>query len=204
MVNPITVSATRFRLALMASLLLSVVAIVGVIVYGIQYLNNYADEVNQVAVEASNSESKIAIIQKEAANLEANQMVAEKARAIIAESKSYEYQDVIIRDLEEFAREAKINVQSYDFTSGQLAATKPTGKAAANAKKPAATTAGPKSTTVNISLVNPVDYRGLLRFINLIEQNLTRMQIANITMSGMTDDRNNVTSGNFIIQVYIR
>lgn len=210
MANPITVSAVRFRIALTVSLILSVTVVVAVIAYGINYLNSYADEVNEVAVEANNTDTRLGIIQQEAASLKTYQNAAERAQQIVAESQSYQYQDVIIRDLEEFARRAGVSVQTYDFVSGQ----QDSAGAAKNSAPQSATipdssstqraTTGPKSTTVNITLANPVDYRGLLRFIYHIEQNLTKMQIANIAMTGIPEDSNNVTSSNFIIQVYIR
>lgn len=206
MTNLFTVSAVRFRIALTVSLFLSVAIMAGVVTYGMGHLNSYASEVNSAAVEANNTDARIGIMQQEAATLEDNQGVASRAKQIVAESQSYQYQDVIIRDLEEFARRAGISVQTYDFTSGQEETTKSSSKKSST-KTPTKSASGPKSTTVNITLVNPVDYRGLLRFIYYIEQNLTKMQIANITMSGNTDGgsrTNSVTSSNFVIQVYIR
>lgn len=204
MTNPITVSATRFRIALTASLFLSLAIAIAVVIYGVRYLETFADEVNAVAIEADNSESRIAIMQQEATNLESNKTAVERAKDIVAESESYGYQDIIIRDIEEFARRAGVGVQSYDFTASQPANTRAPRGAANSSRQAPAATSGPKSTAVNVTLANPVNYQGLLRFVHLIEQNLTRMQIANLTMSGNSDDKDSVTSSNFIIQVYIR
>lgn len=204
MTNVLTVSAVRFRIALTISLFLSVAIMIGVVTYGVKYLNSYADKVNLVAVEASNTDSRIDIMRQEAQILESYKGVAERARQIVAESQSYEYQDVIIRDLEEFARRAGVSVQTYDFTSGQIA---PQGGATGTSAPTQPTGSGPKSTTVSVTISNPVDYRSLLRFIYQIEQNLTKMQISNVTMSsnpGGEGGQDSVNSSNFVIQVYIR
>lgn len=195
MANPLTVSATRFRLALALGLTLTVTIGIVISLYGINYLNGYAATVNEVAIEADNTDARLGIMQQEAGLLAANQSAATRAQQIVAESQSYQYQDVIIRDLEEFAQQAGVTVQQYDFTSGTSTST---------SSKPAPVKSGPKSTTVNIAVENPVNYLNLLRFIYRIEQNLTKMQIANISMNGIADNDSSINSSNFIIQVYIR
>lgn len=222
MTNPVTSSATRLRAFLFIALGLSIIAIAALVVYGVQYLDKYAAEVNQTVYESTTSDERLAAVRRQVESLEQNQSAVERARQIVADSQSYMYQDVIIRDLQYFANKAGIQIVNFDFAT----------QAAEDSQTPATTPAAPtpggpiagdpdstgppgveptqptapqlKSTTVNIALANPVDYKSLLQFINYIEQNLTKMQISSVSLSRAGDDDSKVTSDSLTIEVYVR
>lgn len=213
MTNPLTTSATRLRLSLFVSMSLAIVAIVALVVYGVKYLDSYAAEVNEIVYESSTSNDRLVDVRRQVDELEKNTTAAERAKQIVAESQSYRYQDVIVRDLHSFANKAGIKITNFDFTAGNEAsqssgspapAATPDPDSPAAPTTPAQPTSQLRSTKVNITLDNPTNYRQLLQFIHYIEQNLTKMQIASITLSGSPDNESEIVSESLTIEVYIR
>jgi hypothetical protein len=119
----------------------------------------------------------------------------------VADSQSYQYQNQIIGDLNDYANKAGIAITSIDFVADTPAATTtpPAGTRTPTTIAPA----GVKSTSVSITLQNPVPYDNMLRFIHSIEQNLTKMQISKIGLAKGSSG-NAVTSEILTIQVYIK
>jgi len=112
----------------------------------------------------------------------------EKAAAVVAETKTYQYQNQIVEDVNRFAEVAGVTVLGFDFPT--------------QATVPA--TPGAKTIQATVTLQNPVPYVNYLRFLKLIEQNLTKMQITEISIT--PDEKiigriNNPTVG---LQVYVR
>lgn len=212
MTNPLTSSAARFRVVLTTALFTSILVIVAIVVYGVRQLDSFAAEVNQQVVATAASEGKLNVIRSEATQLESHQEAVRRAKQIIAESQEYQYQDVIIQDIEHFAELAGVSVLSYDFTtksdddaatSGDDGSTE-SPKASPGAKRPNDTAQSQlRSTVVNISLTSPVNYRNFLKFLNHIEQNLTKMQVASVSLSS-ADHASQVNTDSLQIEVYIR
>ncbi len=199
-------SATRLRLVLFIILGLLIAAAVALSAFGIQYLNTQALEVQQVVYDATNGDQKLQRIQQLSTKLQQDQDAVLRAKQVVAESKSYKYQDVIIRDLQTMASRAGVSITNFDFISGAAAGgSAPTAPATQTPAAPAAS-GGLRSTTVNITLKTPVNYRNLLTFIHYIEQNLTKMQIARIGLSnaGSEISSSSVTSEALTLEVYIR
>jgi hypothetical protein len=222
MSNPFTSSATRFRTSLSVALVGSVLIVAAIVWYGVGRLNDYADQVNEAVMAAANSEGRLASVQAEVQKLEEHKDAVERAKRIAAESKEYQYQDTIIADIEEFARKAGVNVQSYDFSSssdsssGQSQPTpapadggmpNPGGGEGGDPMMPAGEAAPApsnlRSTVVNVTIESPVNYRNFLTFLRYIEQNLTRMQIASVSLSS-GDSASQVSTESLQIEVYIR
>lgn len=201
-------SAARLRLILAVVIFLLSALTIAIGFLGVQYLKQQAQEVKQVVYDAENSDRKLQRIQELAAELENNKDAAERAKQVIAESKSYQYQDVIIKDLQAMAKKAGVGITNFNFTAaGSGAKTPSSGTSSGTTTAPSAPLAGGlRSTTVDITLNNPVDYRSLLKFIHYIEQNLTKMQISKIGLAGANDEHNPgaVSSEALTIEVYIR
>ena len=194
-------SAVTFRLILSGSLVL--ITIIGVILFSLanNQMRQVATDVSHVVVDANASQDNLTTLEKIKKALASEQDIVARTSQIVAESKSYEYQDQIITDLNGYAQKAGISITNLDF-SGAAGATKaPASPAAPTA--PAATTSGLHSTSVTVTIQNPVDYNNLLRFIKSIEQNLTKMQISKVSLS-RAESGSNVTSDAFAIEVYIK
>ncbi len=200
-------NATRLRIVLVTLLCLLVAGTVGGGILGVNYLNSRAAEVQQVVFTASNSDEKLQRIQDLAKILDSNQEAVARAKQVVAESKSYQYQDVIIRDLHAMARRAGVEITNFNFSaSGSATAPKSNGTSTPAPAKPTPSTGGLQSTTVDITLKTPVDYRKFLSFIHYLEQNLTKMQISKVGLAKANDPDNpdSVESEVLTIEVYIR
>lgn len=215
MSNPLTATATRLRLTLIVAIVLVVAIVVGVVVYGVKFLNAYADEVHEQVVATSTSTASLENIRLLSQRLEANQPAVERAQQIVAESQEYQYQDTIIQDIESFADRADIEVVSYDFAAADAAAPAPTAAtppptaAEPSATPDAAAVAPPASPStltsqvVTVSLATPVNYRNFLNFLNYIEQNLTKMQVAKVDLA-RGENASSITTNSLEIEVYVR
>lgn len=191
------ISAVRLRLILSISLF-AILAISAVIAHiANTELTKVADEVGLTVAEANASQNNIDMLQQTQRELAEKNDVVLRASKVVANSQSYQYQNQIINDLTRYANRAGVSFTNVSFSS----------KAEAVAKTPAATApislpAGVKPATISVTLKNPTNYNNLLRFMNSIEQNLTKMQIATINLA--KSDSGGVSSDVLAIEVYIR
>ena len=172
-------------------------------------LKKTAKEVSEVQTQAQTSDAKLqnlALLEKQ---LKENSIAVDRAKQIVADSQSYQYQNQIINDLTYYANQAHISITSFTFQDSTAAAssssssTSSSSTSSTNSTLPASTVNGVKSTQVAIQLGGNVAYQDFLHFLYLIEQNLTRMQVADVTMS-KGDDPNTVSAQSLNIEVYIR
>lgn len=197
--SPLT--ATSLRLALSVSLF--VVAILGSIGFYFVHkqLKTVAVGISHTVMDANASQNNVQTLQKIQTELSDKREVVERANSIVADSQSYQYQDQIISDLNNYASRAGIVITNMDFAPTAQGTTTPGVPAAPQPTKPAPS--GVKSTSVSVTIKNPVTYTTLLRFIKSIEQNLTKMQISRVSL---TKDAKGgeVSSEAFVIEVYVR
>lgn len=179
-------------LSLVAIALLNSVALY--FIYG--SLQSVATDVSHAVVDSSASQNNIQTLQQIKRELADKEDIIARAGDIVADSQSYQYQNQILNDLNGYASRAGIHITNIDFSATPSTTTPPaTGTPVAPA--------GVKSTSVSVTLANPVRYNSMLRFIHSIEENLTKMQISKVSLSkGSTG--NTVTSETLTIQVYIK
>lgn len=199
-----SLTATQLRLILSGSLLFVAIAAGVAIHFANESLRGYATDISHVTADANASQDNVQTLQKIEKELKEYKEVVARASGIVAESQSYQYQDQIITDLNEYAKKAGIAITNLDFS----ASTTTTPAAPAASVVPAAPTAtatptGVKSTSVSVTIKNPVVYNNLLRFIKSIEQNLTKMQISRVGLS-KDPTTGGIASEAFTIEVYIK
>jgi len=187
-------TATKLRLYLSISLFMIVLLAVAALYFVNDKLQTYATEISQVAAQAQESQNNVQSLQRIQQELASNKSVIERTRDIVADSKSYQYQDQIIKDLNDYAQQSGITITNMDFTA--------TASTTAPTTSTTSAPTGVKSTSVSVTLKSPVDYISLLRFIRSIEQNLTKMQVSRVSLS--KSENNQVTSEALTIEVYIR
>ena len=196
--RPLT--ATTLRAIL--SVAMFVIAAVGGVAFWIanSKLEEYAIQVSHTSADADASRSNLQNLQKIQQTLTQDQEVVQRASNIVADSQSYQYQNQIITDLNDYAAKAGIEITNINFASTQTT----TGGATPTPAAPAAPApSGVKSMPVSVTLKNPVDYLSLLKFVKSIEENLTKMQISRINLS-KDPTKNSVTSDALTIEVYVR
>lgn len=225
--NILTTTAVRFRLVMSLLLGLLVTLTVVIAFFGMQQLDTRAEEVSKVVYEADNSEQKLNSIKSLRANMDSQPDAVRRAQQIVAESKSYSYQNLIVKDVMSMASRAGVEITNYTFSDpGEEAAggaapaatpqapaapaTDPATDPAAAATPPGMEGATPqiaqsqlKSVSFNITLKTPLEYTRLLKFIHYVEQNATKMQIATLTLS-KGESNNTVSIDALTIEVYVR
>lgn len=198
MIKGHSLTATQLRLILSGSMfVIALLAGVGFVFVNSQ-LKNYAVEVSHVAADANASRDNLQNLQKIETQLKDDQDIVQKTNSIVAESQSYQYQDQIITDINNYASRAGIGITDINFSTQATIA--PGAQTTPNT--PVAPS-GVKSSTVAITLKNPINYENMLRLIRSIEQNLTKMQVSRINLS-KDSATNGVTSDILTLQVYIR
>lgn len=175
-----TLNASIARIIMALLLLVILAAMVGSVIVAYSFLSKTSDDVGKLQTEAIAIESKIQNLLALKSQLDKNSEIAKKAKNIVSESKMYQYQNQIVQDLSTYADRAGIPIRSFTFQTESTAAksTTPTSK-----KPTGATPAGVKSTFVSIQLGENIDYVRFLHFLDLIEKNVTRMQLSGISIS---------------------
>ena len=206
--KPLT--ATTFRAILSVSIFLIIGAGVALFIVANNQLRTLATDVSKISIDADASGNNLQTLKRLEAELNQQKETIQRTNSIVAESQSYQYQNQIISDLNNYANRAGISITNLDFSATQAAG----GTAATPSQQPAApttpgastTTPAPsssmKSTSVSVTIANPVNYQSLLNFVRLIEQNLTKMQISSVGLS--SGENGGVSSDALTIEVYIR
>lgn len=215
--NHSRLSPVKLRLILIACLVLLVGAGGGVFMVGYNVLADYSAKARTTAAEAQASNSSLQNLIVVMRELAEKQDTVERASQIVAASKSYVYQDQIIRDINNFANNAGLSVTNITFADAKVTPTTPSAattssspttannSSAAAAGNASAVPSGVKSMTATVTLKNPVDYNAMLRFIHSIEGSLFKMRISQVTLSRPADAKGNeVTSDVLTIEVYVR
>ncbi len=195
-------TATSLRLTLSVSLF--VITALGVLGFSFAAdgLRSTATEVSKTLADANASQNNVQVLQQVQTKLAQDKEVVDRARSIVAESQSYEYQDQIIKDLTDYASRSSIGITNIDFSATKSTPTSAPAGGTTAPSTAAPTPSGVNSTIVTITLQNPVTYDNLLRFIYAIEQNLTKMQISKVGLS--KDSTGKITSETLAIEVYVR
>ena len=195
----LSLTATRLRTILILSLFVVTILAAVIFYFADKSIQSFAVDVSHAAVDAKASQDNIQTLQKIQDQLINDKEVVDRANSIVADSKSYLYQDQIINDINGYASKAGVKITSITFSTTQQSAA--AGAAPTASALPAPS--GTKSTAASIALQNPVNYNSLLRFVKSVEQNLTKMQISKISLSKGTSG-NDVTSDTLTIEVYVR
>lgn len=195
-------TATNLRLILsIAIILVAILSIVGFSFLS-GMLKDFSGEVSKVAGEAHASDNNIQLLQKTQAELEKYKDTAIRAENIVSDSTSYQYQEQITRDLTSYAEKSGLTISGFSFETAAAIAPAPAASTTPQSEAPQAAVTNSK--TVTIQLDQSIPYESLLNFMNLIEQNLTKMQVAKVSLSKASDNANNVAGQALAIEVYVR
>ena len=170
-------SIARIILSLLLLIILS--AMVGLVIFAYSFLSKTSEEVGKMQTEAIAVDAKIQSLLASKSQLDRNSDTVTKAKNIVSESKLYQYQNQIIKDLNTYADRAGIPIKSFSFQNEPTTS----AKTATSSKRTPASPAGVKSTFVSIQLGDHIDYTKFLHFLSLIEKNVTRMQLSGVSIS---------------------
>jgi hypothetical protein len=204
-----TLTATNLRIILAVSLVAITAIGAGGFALAYNWLDGFAADASTVASQAAASESELQELSQTEKMLKTQHHAVERASKIAAESKSYQYQDQIINDLNDFARKAGITISDITFADNNSKGGSSSSSSSSSSKTGTSlpAIAGLKATTASVTVKNPVEYRKLLTFMYLVEQSLTKMRIANVDLSRSTAQGqapDSITSNTLTIEVYLR
>lgn len=172
-------SASIARIVLSLLLLIILSAMVGLVIFAYSFLSKTSEEVGKMQTEAIAVDAKIQSLLTSKSQLDRNSDTVKKAKNIVSESKLYQYQNQIIKDLNTYADRAGIPIKAFSFQNEPTTS----AKTATSSKRTPASPAGVKSTFVSIQLGDHIDYTKFLHFLSLIEKNVTRMQLLGVSIS---------------------
>lgn len=209
MSNFVTVSAERLRLSLSIALGLLTVLTIVVCIVGLGALRSFANEVNAIVREAESSDNSIELTKQKVGLYDRNREAVELASQVVSESKSYQYQNDAYNDLVDVAKRAGLTITRYTFSdsiagNGDQLGGNPPGQQVAGQKTETESANGAKPTYITVELANPVDYRKFLNFLHYIELNLTKMQIASVSLFSAGSGPETVNASALTVEVYIR
>ena len=170
-------SIARIILSLLLLIILS--AMVGLVIFAYSFLSKTSEEVGKMQTEAIAVDAKIQSLLASKSQLDRNSDTVKKAKNIVSESKLYQYQNQIIKDLNTYADRAGIPIKAFSFQNEPTTS----AKTAKSSKRTPASPSGVKSTFVSIQLGDHIDYTKFLHFLSLIEKNVTRMQLLGVSIS---------------------
>ena len=198
--------AVTMRIVFALSLVLILVGMGGVVYFGYTMLQGTAEEVSKIQTEAKAVDAKVQNLARLEKEMEKYKDSVAKAQQLVAETQQYQYQNQIINDLTAYANKSGVGIAGFTFTSGSAGAKSNSGSSGTsgtNNSSGSNSAVGPKSMKVSVRLNEKTDYMALLRFMHLIEQNLTRMQIASVSMS-KTEGTGQVNTHTLEVGVYVR
>ncbi len=172
-------NASIARIVLSLLLLIILSAMVGLVIFAYSFLSKTSEEVGKMQTEAIAVDAKIQSLLASKSQLDRNSDTVTKAKNIVSESKLYQYQNQIIKDLNTYADRAGIPIKAFSFQNEPTTSAKTTK----SSKRTPANPAGVKSTFVSIQLGDHIDYTKFLHFLSLIEKNVTRMQLLGVSIS---------------------
>jgi len=199
-----TLTATSLRLALSVSLFAIALLAGGLFYFADGQLHGVAVNVSHALVDASTSQNNVQALQQIERQLADDKDVIARAKSIVADSQSYQYQDQIVGDLNKYAGKSGITITNIDFSNGSSTSSAPATNKTQTTSPQAAAPSGVKTTSVSVTLENPVGYQNFLKFLRYIEDNLTKMQVQKISLSKGTGSGDDVASDVLTIQVYVR
>ena len=198
--------AVTMRIVFALSLVLILVGMGGIVYFGYTMLQGTAGEVSKIQTEAKAVDAKVQNLARLEKEMEKYKDSVAKARQLVADTQQYQYQNQIINDLTAYANKSGVGIAGFTFTSGSAGAKSNSGSSGTsgtNNSSGSNSAVGPKSMKVSVRLNEKTDYMALLRFMHLIEQNLTRMQIASVSMS-KTEGTGQVNTQTLEVEVYVR
>jgi len=175
--------ATSIRGLLSFVIVVLILGIAGGFYLGLEKVREFSISVNHTVADADASGGSVDELQKLKQALAQSETLVNKANLVFATEANYQSQ--ALKDVQKYASTFGVTIKNTDFGG-------------------ATSTVGARSFV--ITLQSPVDYNKLLQFLDAIEGNLPKMQIASISLSRPTtgDLNKTVETGTITIGISTR
>jgi hypothetical protein len=194
--------AVRFRQILFAAIILLIGATGGAYYYLSGILQASAREANHAKIDAELASNDTSQLQKLETQLSTYKDVIPRAKEIVASSSNFKYQDQVIKDITNLADSAGITITGYSFTGSATAEAGATSTPTIPGTAPMTTAA--KKVTMTITVKSPLPYDSYLRFLRLIELNVTRLQVTGVNLTPDASNKNNITNPSIGIEIFVK
>ncbi len=211
--------------------LLLLVGLVADFIFVTNFLKSEAVKTETLRAQSDATDNDIAKLKSADEWLSENEDVVKRTSAVVAESRLYQYQNQIIEDFNGYGSQAGVPISGYSFMAAANAAspgapttatppppsnsggsapgasptpavppTSSVGVAATTSKAPT----GVNSITVTVTFGDKVNYQNFLTFLRLLEKNVTRMQVTDLSLNPDAKEPQTVTNPNITVIVYTR
>ena len=167
----------KLRIILIVALVTLVGAHVFATFVGQRLLARSSEGVTRAVTLSHSSQKTLDTLASAEQQLDSQESTVKKAGQLVAVDSSY--QDQVIKDITNYAQLAGMQVRSFSFESAAPAA----GAAANTAQAAPTAVAGTTSERVTISLVTPISYSSLLRFLQLVDGNVLQLKAESLNIS---------------------
>lgn len=179
--------ATSLRTIMIAAIIITIILAGVGFYYAQSYLGNFATSITPTiskSTAGNNNPQAIKIIQEEIAK---SQTAIDKSNNIT--STLADYQNQIAKDLNKYASNNNIVISDYKLSTP----IKALGLAD-----------NIQSSTITITLSNPIAFSDLMKFFKSVETNIPKMQITGVNLTRDSGQKDAVKVDPLIIETYIR
>ena len=160
-----TMKASSLRKGLTILLVFMILGAAAGFYYGLEQIRAFSIEVSHTAADANASADAIDELQKLKQALAERETLVDKANQVFATDANYQSQ--ALKDIQKYASTLGLTISNTNFDIDE-AATSPNS---------------PLGKPFSITLQSPLSYTKLLQFLDAIEGNVPKMQIASIEVS---------------------
>lgn len=176
------------------------IALVAGFYFATGFLQAAALQTDHLRTDASLTQENIVKLQQLQTVLSNDKNAVDRARLFVGSMQDFSYQNRVVEDLTAYASLAGPDVKVTNFTFTDPAK-KPTGPAS---KKPTVAIPGIKVLEATATLNSPVSYGNFMRFLQAIENNLTRIQVTGVNLAPDVDNPNSISGPTINLEVYVR
>lgn len=164
--------------SLLATLLV-IIFIAGVagFYFGLQMVKDYSAKVNQRLADAEASGKQVEQLQTLRQQLINNSTLITKANQVFAAPETYQSQ--ALNDIRVHAASAGVSIATSNFSTDG-------------------------STSVTVTLVEPVSYTSLITFLSNLESNLPKLQVSSINLQRSEGGADSIVVGDIKIDITVR
>lgn len=182
------IQATDLRNALITMVIAIIIVSSAGFYYAQSKLNIFAILVGQTIAESTADKGNTQSTKKIQENIAAVQPTVDKIDTLTVPAQ--DYQNQMVKDVNKYAANAGISITDYSFGSSKVEST---GALGTN-----------NSSSITITLSNPVQFTKLIKFLKSIETNMPKMQLLGISITPNQSDSKSVIIEPLTIKAYTR
>ncbi len=171
---------------LLANIALVAVTI-GAFIFGYQQLQTKTQAAQQAITDAETSRQNLTNMQGLRPYLNRLSATVKTADKMAAPLEAHRYQDQTVSILKGFADRSGVQITQIDFTADKEA-----------------DQTNSKSVIVKASLKSPLSYDSFLKFLLIVENEISPLQLTSVSLQQATEDNKLITVGDIEFKVYVK